>query len=328
MIPLMLMVLSITPIVDTTVKEIVPWIVMLLPSLYILLRIAYDFIFYSKEFYYLDWDNLDKIHKKDYEYSQISYDISLFMITLILFPFQKIHQLIKQTRHINKKPKKDSHNKAIGFDVYFVFIVMSIFSIPTIWLISLPFYLWFRFPIQAIYTICGFIILYAFTFFMRWMVEIFHPLYAFWNIGEKIQKLTPTIESQSKLIQSEFEKDQNFGVLHAGFEKLSSTFSEIVKLVIKLEQVEKKANKWNLFDSDKYINSLRADIIVPLEGLQQFLEKQRDELIIAQEELSRVRVGWSDERGNRELSSTRSKTLLDELDTNIRALSEMRGKMG
>ncbi len=59
----------------------------------------------------------------------------------------------------------------------------------------------------------------------------------------KIQELTPEIEKQSQMIQTGFEKEQNFAVLHSGFEKLSSTFSRIVELVVKLEKIEARANK-------------------------------------------------------------------------------------
>ena len=145
----------------------------------------------------------------------------------------------------------------------------------------------------------------------------------------KIQKLTPEIERESKLIQSEFQKDQNFAILHSGFEKLSNTFSKIVELVLKLERVEKKANKGNLFDSEKYIGSLRTDIVTPLMELTKFLEGQREELLASQEELSKVMVGESSElSGNRELATKRGEEILSELDGNIGKLEEMIGKMG
>ncbi len=169
--------------------------------------------------------------------------------------------------------------------------------------------------------------IYFIAIFSRKILEHFHPLYAFGNLGEKIQKLTPKIESQSNLIQSEFEKDMNFSVLHTGFEKLSSTFSQIVSLVLRLEKVEERANKWNLFDSEKYINSLRSDIVAPLASLKTFLEKQKIELLKSQKELTRVRVWGSEESGNIELTSKRSESLISELEVNIWALSEMIGKM-
>ncbi len=92
----------------------------------------------------------------------------------------------------------------------------------------------------------------VFTLLGRFLYQSFHPLYAFGNIGEKIQKLTPQIEEKSRQIQSEFQSDMNFSILSNGFDSLSATFSEIVALVIKLEKVETRANKWNLFDSEKY----------------------------------------------------------------------------
>jgi len=78
---------------------------------------------------------------------------------------------------------------------------------------------------------------------LRQLVEHFHPLYAFGNLGEKIQSLTPQIEEQSKKIQSEFKQNMNFSVLSDGFDSLSDTFSRIIALVLKLEKIEARANK-------------------------------------------------------------------------------------
>lgn len=82
----------------------------------------------------------------------------------------------------------------------------------------------------------------------------------------------------------------NFSILHSGFEELSVIFSRIVELVLKLEKIEKRANKGNLFDSVKYIDSLRTDIMTPLIELKVFLEKQRGVLLESQQELGRVMV--------------------------------------
>lgn len=173
----------------------------------------------------------------------------------------------------------------------------------------------------------------VFTSLIRNLFQSFNPLYAFGNLWEKIQKLTPIIEAKSKEIQKNFEQDMNFSVLSDWFDSLSSTFSQIVSLVIKLEHVEKRANKWNLFDSEKYINSLRSDIVEPLKSLKVFLEKQREELLHSQKELQRVRVWGSDPeinsgwQGHRELSSKRSDLLLSELTENIEKVDRMIAKM-
>ncbi len=179
-----------------------------------------------------------------------------------------------------------------------------------------------------IYILIGFSSFIGLNYLLRQLVEHFHPLYAFWNIGEKIQMLTPTIESQSQHIQSEFQSDMNFSVLSDGFDSLSSTFSEIIALVIKLEKVEARANKWNLFDSEKYINSLRSDIVTPLTSLKAFLESQKSELTQSQKELTRVRVWRSEWTENIELQSKRSESLNIELTEIIEKLDVMIGKMG
>jgi hypothetical protein len=120
----------------------------------------------------------------------------------------------------------------------------------------------------------------------------------------------------------------NFSLLHSWFEKLSSTFSQIVSLVLKLENIEKKVNKWNIFDSTKYINTLKLDIINPLTSLKAFLGKHKQELMNSQKELSRVRLWWNEEESaNRELASKRSESLMIELEKNIGSLDEMIGKM-
>lgn len=172
------------------------------------------------------------------------------------------------------------------------------------------------------------------TFLINKLINTFHPLYVFGNLGEKIQKLTPRIEEQSKQIQSEFQSDMNFSVLSDGFDSLSVTFSEIVALVIKLEKVEARANKWNLFDSEKYINSLRSDIITPLRSLREFLENQKNTLLESQKELMQVRVEWKDPEINSgwqehiELQSKRSESLIVELTENIEKLNVMIGNIG
>jgi hypothetical protein len=213
----------------------------------------------------------------------------------------------------------------------------AIFSIISIWLVigtislfsenieTFNFHPYNDYLYPLITVFCGF---YIVGYIARQLVEHFHPLYIFDNLGEKIQKLTPTIEEQSKNIQSEFESNMDFSVLSHGFELLSRNFSEIVQLIIKLEKAEKRANQWNLFDSEKYINSLRSDIVTPLISLKAFLEEKKTELIQSKQELTRVQVWWTEESGNVELQAKRSDSLIQELADNIEKLDVMIGKMG
>ncbi len=208
--------------------------------------------------------------------------------------------------------------------------------VPFIVLIFLPISLFGWRNDEVLHFILNLIILYFITTtsiilmmnFIRIIFQSINPLYAFGNIWEKIQFLTPRIEEQSKKIQSEFQSDMNYSVLSDGFDLLSATFSEIIALVIKLEKVEARANKWNLFDSEKYINSLRSDIITPLTSLKAFLEKQKTEVLKSQKELTRVRVWGSEWSENIELQSKRSESLVQELTENIEKLDVMIGKMG
>ena len=163
------------------------------------------------------------------------------------------------------------------------------------------------------------------------LIRNFHPLYAFGNLGSRIQSLTPRISETSEKIEKEFSTEMNFRTLSHSFDTLSIDFSKISSYVLKLEQIEKKANKWNLFDSEKYIGSLREDIVKPLTTLRSFLKKKKTELEASEQEMKkvRVRVGWSWhtwwnwETENLELQSKRSEPLRAELTENISKLDVM-----
>ena len=163
---------------------------------------------------------------------------------------------------------------------------------------------------------------------LRQLVEKYNPLYAFGNLGEKIQKITPQISEKSQEIQQNFVSDMNYRVLSDGFDGLASTFAQIVSLVIRLEKIEQKANKGNLFNSEKYISSLRSDIVWPLRSLRSFLDSKRTELATSREELSRVRVQVGGTSESRDLASTRTEPLLAELTESIDQLDMMIEKMG
>lgn len=159
------------------------------------------------------------------------------------------------------------------------------------------------------------------------------PLYAFWNLWSKIQSLTPHISESSERIQKEFSTDMNFTILSKWFATLASDFSKVSWYVLKLEQIEKKANKWNFFDSEKYISSLREDVLSPLYSLKKFLEQKKMQLEASQEELKniqtqnqriQVQVGWPDTlTGNADIQSKRTEPLIHELTENIEKLEVM-----
>ncbi len=118
-------------------------------------------------------------------------------------------------------------------------IGLLLVTITSILLMLMPIVLFLvRFPLVTISSFLGIITLFLVTRKIIDHQQSFHPLYAFGNLGEMIQKLTPQIESKSIEIQESFHKDMNFRVLSDGFDSLSTTFSEIIWLVIRLEKIE------------------------------------------------------------------------------------------
>ncbi len=164
-------------------------------------------------------------------------------------------------------------------------------------------------------------------FITKKLVEYFHPLYAFWNLWSKIQSLTPTIEKKSREIEANFRENMDFGKLRNGFSDLSASLAKVSEYIVKLEQAEKKANKWNLFDSVKYIGSLKWDIVKPLVALRSFLSTRVSELEKSKGEMQKVRVkvGWWEEALS--LQSARTEPLIAELKGNIEKLDGMIEKL-
>lgn len=207
-----------------------------------------------------------------------------------------------------------------------IFIVI-IFSIIGFFSMFWYFFLW------LIYSILWMLIWFFLLEFFRKIYQSFTPLYVFWNLWSKIQSLTPRISESSEKIQNEFSTDMNFSVLSKWFATLASDFSKISGYVLKLEKIEKWANKWNLFDSEKYIDSLREDILTPLITLKKFFEQKKIELEASREELksiknqrqrAQVQLGWSDMLiGNSDLQSKRTRPLIHELTKNIEKLDTM-----
>ncbi len=179
--------------------------------------------------------------------------------------------------------------------------------------------------------ICFLLIITVLIKLLRHLYQSFHPLYAFWNLWEKIQSLTPQIEIESKDIKEELNNtlDIDYKTLHHSFDTLSHTFEKIASLVIRLEKIETRANKWNLFDSKKYIGSLKDDILTPLSSLSTFLWEKETELRAKQEELSkmRVQVWWSGESWQTTLTRARIEPLIEEIGRQRGVISSMKEKI-
>lgn len=165
-------------------------------------------------------------------------------------------------------------------------------------------------------------------FCIKHIILHFYPLYVFGSLWEKIQILTPHIEKRSKSIQKSFESDMDFSLLSRNFNALSDVFSEIIALIIRLEQAEWKANKWDIFDSEKYIHSLRADIVKPLKSLKSFLKNQEEQLLNSQKEIQKIRIWGLNEWASQSVLSSKKGELLGKyLTENISKLDMMIGKI-
>ncbi len=162
---------------------------------------------------------------------------------------------------------------------------------------------------------------------LDWIIAYLYPIISFGKIWKKIQRITPQISEQSQIIQAEFEKNMDFSKLHTGFAWLSSLFSHVLELVIEIEKIETRANKGNMFDSKKYINSLRMDIMEPLQSLKGFLEIQKKKLFDSQQELISVWERRDQLSEYTVLQSKRTELVIGELDSNIILLQDMIQKM-
>lgn len=193
------------------------------------------------------------------------------------------------------------------------------------YLIALNGLLFFYFPLQLLLALSCFMIV---AIFWRPLFFYLHPLYAFAHLGEQVRDRAIVIETQSRFIQESFWEQWSYHGLKWPFESLSSSFRELIALILKLEQYEGKIHGGNIFDSRKYVDSFRGDIRAPLISLRAFFETQKSELIWVQSEIIQIRVGPNDLLGEKMLTSDRSMMILKEIDTTIVKLDEMIEKIG
>lgn len=183
------------------------------------------------------------------------------------------------------------------------------------WLFSGTFFL-----IARIYFFLGVIVIYLLT--------IFNNFGHFLSLWFEIQEITKKMILASDTIKLNFVGNQKFWELEEWLDTFALILKKLTTKIIRIEKIERSIGKWNIFDSQKYLNSLKGNITEPLRLLQSFLGNKRTELIASREELSRVRVqvGWASE--NRDLQSARTEPLMVELTENIDQLDVMIKKMG
>ena len=193
------------------------------------------------------------------------------------------------------------------------------------WIMSFVF-TWFVIGIVAMLNI-GFFLLF---FVLNSVLPYFSTFSRYILSLRKLERESSHLSEISSKIIDFFTHDRDVHTLDQYFSDLSQSYNRIIHTIRELEQVEEKANQWNIFDSEKYIHSLRCDILEPLKSLKSFLEAQKEELEKSQWELKkmRVRVGGTDPslrsgREQSELVSKRGELLREELTENIKKLDTM-----
>ncbi len=126
-------------------------------------------------------------------------------------------------------------------------------------------------------------------FLIRFLSNIFHPLTSFVYTWERIQHYTRDFIIHSNNIQENFkEKLLNCNFLK-DFKLLASFLEKINRLVSKIEVIESTLNMGDVFQSKKYIASLKEDICKPLYALSVMLGEKRSEIIVAIKELNTLK---------------------------------------
>jgi hypothetical protein len=90
---------------------------------------------------------------------------------------------------------------------------------------------------------------------------------------------------------------------------------------LELEKIEKKMDKWNLFDAIKYINSIRQDILNPLIDIRDLLLVQWVKLLY--NEIEKQKFLSAENIVHTKLQSTRSFLIKEELDAYTEKLNTM-----
>lgn len=192
------------------------------------------------------------------------------------------------------------------------------------YLIALSLILVRYFPLEFLLAASCFM---ALGIFWRPVFLHFHPLYAFAYLWEKIRDRANDIETQSTYIQQTFSTQKGYDGLKESFERFSLSFSELIRSIIELEKCEKKIHGGDIFDAQKYISSLREDILSPLVTLRLFFQSQKTELLEAQKSLVGIRVGSIGFSGQHVLTSDRAIILLREIEITLIKLDEMISKV-
>ncbi|MBP6981214.1 hypothetical protein KBB25_00345 [Candidatus Gracilibacteria bacterium] len=159
----------------------------------------------------------------------------------------------------------------------------------------------------------------------RRIYQLFFPIYAFGILGGKIQKIHTSMDQKIVSIKANFRYDIHFGFLSREFTFISTSFTKLNSYILKLENIETRLDKGNLFDSKKYINSFQIDIWSLLNEVKVFLEKQKNNIEQMQIQMNQTEI--VDNYTHFLITTKRMSMLQEELRENINKIDGMMGKI-
>lgn len=203
----------------------------------------------------------------------------------------KTKYLIKAIKSQNKK-----YLWANWFNDLFTKIIVFIFMAVFIWLLEYLLDLWSWFLVWVFLTIISIVAwLYGCIYAARQCVEYFHPLYIFWNIGEKTNKLITEIEDMSIQIQIENRENINFSIFEKWYNLSLKNYTEILHYIKKMEWINLKITYGESLKTERYLNSLRIDTVNTLMEIKKFMEMKKLQLTDIQQGLVRSAATESEE---------------------------------
>ncbi len=158
------------------------------------------------------------------------------------------------------------------------------------------------------------------------IMQYFSPLSRFANIGIDLQNCVEKVEIWCKNIIISLRGDIDFRIVHSSFDTIAKNLSRSYKLSKKLEQIELEYNVGNIFDSAKFLESLKSDIRSSATELILFLNEKKISLTSGKA-LNRNQQKENSLVGHLILLDRRTDIVISQIDTGISCIQELLKKL-
>lgn len=111
----------------------------------------------------------------------------------------------------------------------------------------------------------------CFTFIARFFSYTYRLKNELLYIYDKHTSFIESIEMMKKV----FQKDIDFWRLREAFNSTATSLDTYINTIIQIESLERKIDKWDIFDSAKYTAHIKSEIRWPLESLKDFFITQK-----------------------------------------------------